>query len=394
VKVGILVMIVTKVPKYPNTSFYQIFHMKYFIIAGEASGDLHGSNLVKAMKQEQPNAEIVCWGGDLMETAGAKLLQHYSRTSFMGFFEVIQNLKTILNAIKDCKKDIEQEQPNVLILIDFPGFNFRIAEWAKKNLNLKIIYYISPQLWAWKEGRIKKIKRDIDRLFVILPFEKDFYKKHQYEVEFVGHPLLDVTEDYPKSINFKTDHQLDERKIIALLPGSRKQEIEKMLGEMLQMVTLFPNFQFVIAAAPSQTLDFYKTLIPLTAINNVKIIANQTYDILQHSHAALVTSGTATLETALFEVPQVVCYKGNPISYHIAKRLVNIKYISLVNLIMDKLVVTELIQSDLNIENIKVELEKILLDNNRKEMITNYGLLKQKLGGKGASKRVAKAIFE
>ena len=347
-------MIVTKVPKYPNTSFYQIFHMKYFIIAGEASGDLHGSNLVKAMKQEQPNAEIVCWGGDLMETAGAKLLQHYSRTSFMGFFEVIQNLKTILNAIKDCKKDIEQEQPNVLILIDFPGFNFRIAEWAKKNLNLKIIYYISPQLWAWKEGRIKKIKRDIDRLFVILPFEKDFYKKHQYEVEFVGHPLLDVTEDYPKSINFKTDHQLDERKIIALLPGSRKQEIEKMLGEMLQMVTLFPNFQFVIAAAPSQTLDFYKTLIPLTAINNVKIIANQTYDILQHSHAALVTSGTATLETALFEVPQVVCYKGNPISYHIAKRLVNIKYISLVNLIMDKLVVTELIQSDLNIENIKV----------------------------------------
>lgn len=368
--------------------------MRYFIIAGEASGDLHGSNLVKAMKQKEPDTEIVCWGGDLMEAAGAKLLQHYSRTSFMGFFEVIQNLNTILKAIKACKADIEKAQPDVLILIDFPGFNFRIAEWAKKNLNLKIVFYISPQLWAWKEGRIKKVKRDIDQLFVILPFEKEFYKKHQYEVEFVGHPLLDVTEDYPENPTFRTAHQLDNRKIIALLPGSRKQEIEKMLGEMLQMVTFFPDYQFVIAAAPSQTLAFYNELIPATFTKDVKIITNQTYDILQHSTAALVTSGTATLETALFEVPQVVCYKGNPISYHIAKRLVNIKYISLVNLIMDKLVVTELIQADLNTENLKLELEQILDDKNRQEMIEAYQLLKQKLGGEGASKRVAEAILK
>jgi lipid-A-disaccharide synthase len=366
--------------------------MKYFIIAGEASGDLHGSNLIKAMKIEKPDAEIVCWGGDLMEAAGAKLLQHYSRTSFMGFFEVIQNLRTILNAIKDCKKDIETEKPDILILIDFPGFNFRIAEWAKKTLNLKIYFYISPQLWAWKEGRIKKIKRDIDRLFVILPFEQDFYKTHNYEVDFVGHPLLDVTEDYPENENFRKENDLDHRKIIALLPGSRKQEIEKMLGEMLQMLTFFPDYQFVIAAAPSQTLDFYQTLIPSAFANNVKIIANQTYDILQNAHAALVTSGTATLETALFEVPQVVCYKGNPISYHIAKRLVNIKYISLVNLIMDKIVVTELIQGDLNTNDLKVELEKILETNNRQKMIVEYQLLKEKLGGKGASARVAKLI--
>ncbi len=366
--------------------------MKYFIIAGEASGDLHGSNLIKAMKKEQPNDEIVCWGGDLMNAAGAKLLEHYRRTSFMGFFEVIQNLNTILKAIKACKKDIENEKPDVLILIDFPGFNFRIAEWAKKNLKLKIYFYISPQLWAWKEGRIKKLKRDIDRLFVILPFEKDFYKKHQYEVDFVGHPLLDVTEDYSKNENFRTEYNLDNRPIIALLPGSRQQEIVKMLGEMLQMVGLFTDYQFVIAAAPSQTLDFYQNLIPSTLSNNVTIIENKTYDILQHSKAALVTSGTATLETALFEVPQVVCYRGNPISYHIAKRLVNIKYISLVNLIMDELVVTELIQSDLNTNKLKMELDKILEQNNRQKMIRQYQLLKDKLGGKGASERVAKLI--
>lgn len=368
--------------------------MKYFIIAGEASGDLHGSNLVKALKKEQPNSEIVCWGGDLMEKSGAKLLQHYRRTSFMGFWEVLKNLRTILGAIRDCKKDIEREQPDALILIDFPGFNFRIAEWAKPK-NIKIFYYISPQLWAWKENRIKKVKRDIDRMFVILPFEKDFYKKHDYEVDFVGHPLLDVTERYETTPNFSKNHHLDNRPIIALLPGSRKQEIENMLSKMLQMVDKFTDYQFIIAAAPSQSLDFYQSIISKNTLkNNVKIIQNQTYDILNIAKAALVTSGTATLETALFNIPQVVCYKGSAISYHIAKRLVKIKYISLVNLIIDKPLVKELIQNEFTIKNLEKELIEILDNQKRAEILKEYQLLKEKLGGEGASKRVAKHIVK
>lgn len=372
--------------------------MKYFIIAGEASGDLHGSNLVKALKKEQPDCDIVCWGGNLMEAAGARLLQDYKRTSFMGFWEVLKNLRTILGAIRDCKKDIEREQPDALILIDFPGFNFRIAEWAKPK-NIKIFYYISPQLWAWKENRIKKVKRDIDRMFVILPFEKDFYKKHDYEVDFVGHPLLDVTESFEATPNFIKNHGLDNRPIIALLPGSRKQEIENMLSKMLAMVDKFTDYQFVIAAAPSQSLDFYQSIISKkntnnTVKNNVKIIQNQTYDILNMAAAALVTSGTATLETALFEVPQVVCYKGSTISYHIAKQLVKIKYISLVNLIVDKPLVTELIQHEFTVRNLEKELLEILNKNKREKILKEYKLLKEKLGGEGASGRVAKRIAE
>ncbi|MFK7946080.1 MAG: lipid-A-disaccharide synthase [Saprospiraceae bacterium] len=371
--------------------------MKYFIIAGEASGDLHGSNLVKALRKQEPNCEIVCWGGDLMEAAGATLLQHYRRTSFMGFLEVLKNLRTILGAIRACKNDIEREQPNTLILIDFPGFNFRIAEWAKPK-GLKILYYISPQLWAWKENRIKKVKRDIDRMFVILPFEKDFYKKHNYEVDFVGHPLLDVTENFKATPNFKSTHQLDNRPIIALLPGSRKQEIENMLSKMLAMVDKFTDYQFIIAAAPSQSLDFYDAIISKnnlknTVKNNIKIIQNQTYDILNIAEAALVTSGTATLETALFNVPQVVCYKGSSISYYIAKQLVKIKYISLVNLIADKPLVTELIQNEFTIDNLEKELIDILNQKNRKEILLEYQLLKKELGGEGASGRVANLIL-
>ena len=366
--------------------------MKYFIIVGEASGDLHGSNLVKALRKQQADCKIVCWGGDLMEAAGAKLLQHYSRTSFMGFWEVLKNIRTVLGAIRDCKKDIEREQPDALVLIDFPGFNFRIAEWAKPK-NIKIFYYISPQLWAWKENRIKKVKRDIDRMFVILPFEKDFYKKYNYDVDFVGHPLLDVTENYQAVPKFKINHQLDKRPVIALLPGSRKQEIENMLSIMLTMVAKFPQFQFIIAAAPSQSLDFYQSIISKNKLNtNVKIIQNQTYDILNIAEAALVTSGTATLETALFNVPQVVCYKGSSISYYIAKRLVKIKYISLVNLIVDKPLVTELIQNELTVSNLENELLEILDSKNRKEILSEYKLLKEKLGKKGASERVAKRI--
>ena len=368
--------------------------MKYFIIAGEASGDLHGSNLVKALRKQQPDCDIVCWGGNLMRAAGATLLQDYKRTSFMGFWEVLKNLRTILGAIRDCKKDIEREQPDALILIDFPGFNFRIAEWAKPT-GIKIFYYISPQLWAWKENRIKKVKRDVDRMFVILPFEKDFYKKHDYSVDFVGHPLLDVTESFEATPNFRTSYGLDNRPIIALLPGSRKQEIENMLSKMLAMVDKFVDYQFIIAAAPSQSLDFYQSIISKKNINNtVKIIQNQTYDVLNIAEAALVTSGTATLETALFEVPQVVCYKGSSMSYYIAKQLVKIKYISLVNLIVDKPLVTELIQNEFTINRLEKELVQLLDNKKRKEILTEYKLLKEKLGGEGASDRVAAFILE
>ncbi len=373
--------------------------MKYFIIAGEASGDLHGSNLIKALKQQDSTVEIVCWGGDLMAAAGGRLLQHYRRISFMGFFEVLKNLRTILKAINDCKNAIEAEQVNALILIDFPGFNLRIAEWAKPK-GIKIFYYISPQIWAWKENRIKKIKRDIDKMLVILPFEKAFYQKHHYEVDFVGHPLLDVTENYTPNSDFKTQHQLDKRPIIALLPGSRKQEIEKMLSVMLAMISKFTDFQFVIAAAPGQTIDFYTKIINQTfskneeAAKNIKIVQHQTYDILNHAHAALVTSGTATLETALFNVPQVVCYKGGTISYQIAKRLIKVKYISLVNLIAEKPLVQELIQNELTINHLEQGLQRILDQNNRATILMEYELLKQKLGGIGASDKTANLILK
>lgn len=367
--------------------------MKYYIIAGEASGDLHGSNLMKALHKEDDEADIRFWGGDLMQKAGGTLVKHYKELAFMGFAEVIFNLKTILNNITFCKKDIEQFNPDVIIFIDYPGFNMRIAEWAKKK-KIPTHYYISPQIWAWKENRIKNIKRDFDKLYVILPFEKDFYeKKHHFPVEFVGHPLIDAIHNRTKvdESTFRKEHNLDERPIIALLPGSRKQEISKLLNEMLAVVNDFPDYQFVIAGAPGQDFEFYKQFLTNKAVH---FISNKTYDLLSIAHAALVTSGTATLETALFKVPEVVCYKGNWISYQIAKRIITLKYISLVNLIMDEEVVTELIQSECNSKNIKAELSKILDENYRQKLIEKYHLLEEKLGGEGASKKVAKLILE
>ena len=334
--------------------------MKYYIIAGEASGDLHGSNLMKALYKEDPSAEIRFWGGDLMQNVGGTLVKHYRELSFMGFIEVIFNLKTILNNIKICKKDIQEFQPDVLIFIDYPGFNMRIAKWAKE-LGMKTHYYISPQIWAWKENRITDIKRDVDKMYVILPFEKDFYeKKHHFPVEFVGHPLIDAIKNRTivDEIAFRKEHNLDEKPIIALLPGSRKQEITKMLSVMLSVVNDFPDYQFVIAGAPSQEYSFYA---PFLKTKNSHFISNKTYDLLSVSSAALVTSGTATLETALFKVPEVVCYKGSWASYQIAKRIVTLKYISLVNLIMDKEVVTELIQDNCTSKNIKIETKMHLL---------------------------------
>jgi lipid-A-disaccharide synthase len=365
--------------------------MKYYIIAGEASGDLHGSNLMKAIYQEDASADIRFWGGDLMQGVGGTLVKHYRDLAFMGFVEVVLNLKTILNNIKICKADILNFQPDVIIYIDYPGFNMRIAEWAKK-LGYQNHYYISPQIWAWKEGRIKAIKRDVDYMYVILPFEKDFYeKKHQFPVTFVGHPLIDAIAGRSKKSleTFKAENELDDKPIIALLPGSRKQEIAKMLSIMLSVVDDFKEYQFVIAGAPSQDFAFYQQFL---TTQNVKFISNKTYDLLSVAHAALVTSGTATLETALFKVPQVVCYKGSWVSYQIAKRIITLKYISLVNLIMDKEVVKELIQEDLNTKNLKIELNKIIQGESRTQILEEYNLLEQKLGGTGASKKTAALI--
>ena len=366
--------------------------MKYYIIAGEASGDLHGSNLMKALYKGDPKADIRFWGGDLMKHVGGTLVKHYRELAFMGFAEVVLNLRTILNNIKICKADIEQFKPDVIIFIDYPGFNMRIAKWAKLN-GIKTHYYIAPQIWAWNESRIKEVKRDFDKLFVILPFEKDFFEvKHNFPVDFVGHPLIDAIHNRKKSDGdaIRKENNLDEKPIIAILPGSRKQEISKMLSVMLSIVSDFPDYQFVIAGAPSQDYLFYEQFL---TTNNVKFVSNKTYDLLSIASAALVTSGTATLETALFKVPEVVCYKGSWASYQIAKRIVTLKYISLVNLIMDEEVVTELIQDKFNKKNIKKELSKILDDKHRKALLLKYDILETKLGGIGASEKTAKLIL-
>jgi len=365
--------------------------MKYYILAGEASGDLHGSWLMKSLYKEDPAADIRFWGGDLMQSVGGKLVKHYRELAFMGFAEVILNLRTILGNISSCKTDILQFAPDVIIFIDYPGFNMRIAKWAKP-LGFKTHYYISPQIWAWKENRISAIKRDVDKMYVILPFEKSFYEdKHGFKVEFVGHPLIDAIQNHDNLDvpAFRLKYKLSEKPVIALLPGSRKQEITKMLSVMLSVVSDFPEYQFVIAGAPGQEFSFYEQFLKK---DNVQFISNKTYDLLSVSAAALVTSGTATLETALFKVPEVVCYKGNWISYQIAKRIITLKYISLVNLIMDRPIVAELIQSDCNTKRIREELKKILNPMHNAELMKAYDQLEKKLGGIGAADKTAKLI--
>ncbi len=367
--------------------------MKYYIIAGEASGDLHGSNMMKALYKEDAEAEIRFWGGDLMQNVGGTLVKHYRELAFMGFAEVAMNLKTILNNIKFCKADIDKFNPDVIIFIDYPGFNMRIAKWAKQK-GIRTHYYIAPQIWAWKENRINAVKRDFDKLFVILPFEKDFFEvKHQFPVTFVGHPLIDAIHARPKTdeASFRKENALDEKPIIAILPGSRKQEIAKMLSIMLSIVSDFPDYQFVIAGAPSQEYHFYEQFL---TTKNVKFVSNKTYDLLSIATAALVTSGTATLETALFKVPEVVCYKGSWASYQIAKRIITLKYISLVNLIMDEEVVAELIQDKLNPKNLKKELSKLLDEKHRNTLLQKYDELESRLGGVGASEKTAKLILK
>jgi lipid-A-disaccharide synthase len=367
--------------------------MKYYIIAGEASGDLHASNLIKELKKRDSKADFRCWGGDLMQQQGVTLAKHYRELAFMGFVEVLLNIKTILQNLSFCKKDVLEYKPDVLILVDYPGFNLKIAVWAKK-MGIKVFYYISPQIWAWKQNRVYKIKRYVDKMFVILPFEKDFYARFDVDVDFVGHPLLDAIESRTVTPldEFCKQNNLLQKPIIALLPGSRKQEIHTILPIMLSVIKSFPDYQFVVAGAPSQDTEFYQEYLSEQSRKigtSCALLENKTYQLLEHSTAALVTSGTATLETALFKIPQIVCYKANFISFQIAKAVIKVPYISLVNLIADKELVKELIQKELNTTQLKAELTKLLEPTHRAQLLADYDELQQKLGGVGASARAA-----
>lgn len=364
--------------------------MKYYLIAGEASGDLHGANLIKALKQHDANAEFRYFGGDKMQAEGGELVKHYAEMAFMGFTEVVLNLRTILKNLKACKADILAYKPDAVVLIDFPGFNLKIAEFAKQH-GIKVCYYISPKVWAWNQKRVLKIKKIVDQLFCILPFEVDFYKQWGMDVNYVGNPLLDEIAQFTPDTNFISNQQLNDKKIIALLPGSRKQEIERLLPDMLSITDKFPDYQFVVAAAPTFTEAYYQQFI---GAKNVKLVFANTYNLLHVAHAALVASGTATLETALFKVPQVVLYRGGAISVGIARLVIKIRFISLVNLIMNRLVVTELIQADCNTDKIAANLQAIVSGKGRQQMLEDYNELATKMGTAGASERTAKLIVE
>jgi lipid-A-disaccharide synthase len=363
--------------------------MTYYIIAGEASGDLHGSNLMKEILKNDPTATFRCWGGDLMKAAGGTIVVHYKQRAFMGFLEVALNIFTILGFMKRCKKDLLETNPDLVIFIDYPGFNIPMARFAKHH-GYKTIFYISPQVWAWKEKRVATLKQVIDKMLVILPFEKDFYKKWDYAVDYVGHPLVQVVDEFKKAnpTIVKTSNLS-----IALLPGSRLQEISKKLPIMLELTRKFPEIDFAVAQAPSIDIDFYDSM--LSYYPNVRLAKGRTYQLLMQSHAALVTSGTATLETALFGVPQVVCYKGSQLSYAIAKRLIKVKYISLVNLILDKTAVKELIQQELTVANLEKEIKKILFDAQHREQIAaDYNNLYSLLSKGGLASAQAAAIIQ
>lgn len=363
--------------------------MKYYIITGERSGDLHGSNLIKALAIEDPKMEVRCWGGDYMQQAGGDLVVHYKEIAYMGFLEVVQNLPKILKYIKICKKDLLEYRPDVLILIDFAGFNMRMAKFAKAN-NIKVFYYISPKVWAWNQSRAKNIKKWVDKMFVILPFEKEFFRKYDYEVDFVGNPLFDAIKEYNADPKFKERHDIEEKPIIAVLPGSRVQEVSNILPTMLSVIGNFPEYQFVVAAVKNVPEEYYKNATD----EPIKLVYDSTYDLLQNAHAAIVTSGTATLETALFGVPQVVCYRTSKVSYHIANWLIKIPYISLVNLIAGREVVKELIQDQLNYDKLKYEVQKIISGDMRKKQLDEYEEIDQLLGATKASENLAKLIVK
>ena len=367
---------------------------RIYMIAGEASGDLHGANLLKELNKLDSSIAVRAWGGDRMKKEGATLVKHISELAFMGFIEVLLNLSTILKNINFCKKDILEFKPDVLLLIDYPGFNLRIAKWAKEH-GIKVHYYISPQVWAWKKSRVQIIKATVDKMYTILPFENDFYKQFDYETQYVGHPLLDEVENFKQSKSsreeFLAKNKLSEAPIISILPGSRKQEIKVKLPIMLEAVETLKNYQIVIAGAPNQSLKMYEEF----ERQGCKIIFGQTYDLLNNSTAAIVTSGTATLETALLNIPEVVCYKGSWVSYLIARSLIKIKYISLVNLIMNQQIVKELIQGDCNAIKIREELDLLLHDMSyRERMLSNFQVMREKLGGEGASAKVAHSLLK
>lgn len=360
--------------------------MKLYLIAGEASGDLHGANLIKALKRQAPNLDCRAWGGDLMRDAGAEVVKHYRDLAFMGFVEVLMNIRTISKNLAFCKSDIADYAPDAVVMIDYPGFNLRIATWCREQ-GIPVLYYISPQIWAWKEGRIKRIKRDVTKMFVILPFEKAFYAKHGMEVEFVGHPLLDVIEPSAQAKKEKSG-----KPRIALLPGSRKQEIKTMLPVMLEVIERRGDCDFVIAGAPGQTPEFYHQV---TGRTDLPLVFGRTYALFGECDAALVTSGTATLEAALHGIPLAVCYKGSAISYAIARRIVKIRFISLVNLILDREAVKELIQYAMNVEAVGEELERLLHDpSKRNQQFAAFNELREMLGGAGASERAAEGMLK
>jgi lipid-A-disaccharide synthase len=365
--------------------------MKYYLIAGETSGDLHGANLIRALKEVDHEADFRFLGGDAMEKeSGGKAVIHSSAMSFMGFIEVLANIFTILGNLKKVKKDLLANRPDAIILIDFPGFNLKIADFAKKN-NIKTFYYISPKVWAWNQKRVLKIKRIVDHLFCILPFEVEFYKEWGMKVDYVGNPLLDAIGRYSPNADFRKQAHFNEKPIVALLPGSRRMEITKLLPLMASLPKYFPAYQFVIAGAPGFSESFYQNFFHQ---HQIPVVFNQTYDLLNNAKAAIVASGTATLETALFHVPQIVVYKANILSIWIAKLVIKVKYISLVNLIMHVPVVRELIQDDYNEDMVKEELNRIL--NNeayRSNMLQNYKTLDHRMGKIGASERTAKLIY-
>ena len=362
--------------------------MKYYIIAGEKSGDLHAANLMIALKEQDPEAEFRCFGGDMMKQAGGVLVKHYNEMAFMGFIEVVANLNKVLANLSLCKSDIESYQPDVVILVDYAGFNLKIAKFTKEK-GIKTFYYISPKIWAWNQKRAFKIKKYVDKMFVILPFEEKFYQQYDYKVDFVGNPVWDAVSAFKPDANFRQANNLKAKPVIAILPGSRKQEITANLHQMVELVRHFPQFDFVVAAVTDFPSDFFST----EQFPNLKIIFGKTYDVLACSHAAIVTSGTATLETALFKVPQVVCYKINALSWIIAKMLVKVKYISLVNLLADKQVVKELLQDDFNTDKLVAELNLLARDNNyRAEQVKAYEEIAAQLSKHKASNRTAELI--
>lgn len=365
--------------------------MKYYIIAGERSGELHGSNLIKALKAEDDNAEVRCWGGEMMQQAGGDLVVHYSELAVMGFVEVLMSIFKILRYFRFFKKDLQAFEPNVLILIDYAGFNLRAAKFAKKR-GFKVFYYISPKIWAWNTGRAKKIKKNVDRMFSILPFERDFFAKYNIKVDYVGNPVVDAIQSFEPDPQFKAENQLNNhQQIVALLPGSRRQELKMMLTTMLEVAQEMPDQFFVVAGVTNLDVSLYD---PVKEHANVKVIYERNYDLLSISDAALVTSGTATLETALFSVPQAVLYKtSSRFTYHFVKAIIKVPFISLVNLIAGKEVVKEMIQDEMTADKVGEELKQLVQDSpKRKAAIEGYEEIRKTLGTENASKKTARLM--